>query len=492
MTSTQATNSRIYTAHHLISTAHQVIERGALVVHDSLIIAVSTLENLRRLYPHAHVTDYGASVITPGLINTHTHFELTAMRGFLDDVEHDFFAWLRKLTLARRDIMNDEDLYVSAMFGATEAIRSGVTCVADASDSAATTIRALHDTGLRAIVYQELFGIDARLAHDQLANLKNKVSHLRELNASSPIPHPPPTLNYPLSTIHYPLHAIHYPLLRVGISPHAPYTVSGKLIELAARYALDEDLPVMMHAAESNAELAFMMHGHGAFADGLKTRNITWQPPRVSTICYLHERGLLDTKPLLAHCITVDEHDLDLIKHHDASIAHCPKSNLKLGHGRAPLSRMLKRRIRTGLGSDSVASNNTNDIIEEARFALLLARANRETSEGAAFDVSITEVLEAATGGGAQALRMEHLIGTLEPDKSADFAVFNLTGTHQLPVHNPRAALIASSSGRDCIATIIAGREVFRNGKVTTIDEDDLRARVIEIGKRLAINEPDA
>ncbi len=476
MTSALPTNPRIYTAHHLIPTAHQVIEHGALLVHDSRIVAVSTLEILRRQHPHAHVTAYGASVITPGLINTHTHLELTAMRGFLDDVEHDFFAWLRKLTIARRDIMTDEDLYVSAMFGATEAVRSGVTCVADASDSAATTIRALHETGLRAVVYQELFGIDERLAHDQLAELKNKLSHLRELLPDSNA-RPP---NYPLSTIHY-------PLIRIGISPHAPYTVSGKLIELAARYALDEDLPVMMHAAESNAELAFMRHGQGAFADGLKTRNIAWQPPQVSTIRYLSQRGLLDTKPLLAHCITIDEHDLDLIEHHDASIAHCPKSNLKLGHGRAPFDRMLKHRIRTGLGSDSVASNNTCDMLEEARFALLLARANRETNEGAAFDISITEVLEAATEGGAQALRMEHHIGTLEPDKSADFAVFNLTGAHQLPVHNARAALIASSSGRDCIATIIAGREVYKHGKVTTIDEDDLRARVIEIGKRLAM-----
>jgi len=276
------------------------------------------------------------------------------------------------------------------------------------------------------------------------------------------------------------------PLVRVGISPHAPYTVSGNLIELAARYALDEDLPVMMHAAESQAELAFMMHGHGAFADGLKTRNIAWQPPRVSTIRYLHERGLLHTKPLFAHCITVDEHDLDLIKHHDASIAHCPKSNLKLGHGRAPFPAMLKHKIPVGLGSDSVASNNTNDMLEEARFALLLARLNREDTHGANFDVQARDTFDAITHGGARALRLDDHTGTLEAGKQADFAVVRLSEPHQQPVYDVMSALINSSSARDVIATVIAGREVFKDGKVTTIDEDDLRARVFDLGKRLA------
>lgn len=486
MTSTLPTDSRIYTAHYLIPTVNQIIEHGALLVRDSRIVAVSTHEDLRRSHPHAHVTDYGTdntvAVITPGFINTHTHLELTAMRGFLDDVEHDFFAWLRKLTLARRDMMNEEDLYISALFGATEAIRSGITCIADASDSAATTIRALHDAGLRATVYQELFGIDERLAQDQLANLKNKVSLLRELATSRPsIPNP----EFQISNFKSEIQS-NPPLVRAGISPHAPYTVSGKLIELAAQYAIDENLPVMIHAAESQAELAFMMHGHGAFADGLKTRNIAWTPPQTSTVRYLYERGLLNTKPLLTHCITVDEHDLDLIKHHDASIAHCPKSNLKLGHGRAPFPAMLKHKIPVGLGSDSVASNNTNDMLEEARFATLLARLNREDTHGANFDVQTRDTFDAITHGGARALRLDDHTGTLEAGKQADFAVVRLSEPHQQPIYDVMSALINSSSARDVLATVIAGREVFMDGKVTTIDEDDLRARIFDLGKRLA------
>lgn len=449
---------RLYTARYLLSTARNIIENGALLVDDARITSVAPHDELKHQHPHVPVTDYGESVITPGFVNTHTHTELTAMRGFLDNAEHDFFLWLRRLTRARQDLMTAEDLYTSSAFGAVEAIRSGVTCIGDASDSAATTMRALRDTGLRAIIYQELFGIDERIADAQLAKLKDKINLLRELE-SSPV--------------------------QIGISPHAPYTVSGKLIELASRYAIDERLPVMMHAAESAAELAFMMHGTGAFAEGLRARGIAWTPPQKSTIRYLHERGLLEAKPLLAHCITLDNADLDLIAEHDAAIAHCPKSNLKLGHGRAPLTAMIERKIRTGLGSDSVASNNTGDLLEESRFALLLARLKRETDEGGMFAVSTADALELATHGGARALGLENEIGTLEVDKRADFAVISLGGAHQQPIYDLPAALIASSSGRDCVATVINGREVFKNGKVTTIDEDDLQRRVTKLANKL-------
>lgn len=478
---------RIYTADWLITDHRTIINHGALAVQDSYILAAGAQKQIVAKYPYAERTDYPDCVITPGFVNLHTHTELTAMRGFLDDVEHDFFAWLKRLTVARSQAMTTDDLYVSAAWGAVEAVRAGVTCLGDAADSGATSLRALHDVGLRGIVYQELFGIDEQVAHDQLAKLKTKVQHLREqLNAYQTNTNQSNTnQSSNANQINYPLSATRYPLIQIGISPHAPYTVSKRLIELASRYAIDESLPVMMHAAESQAESAFMRQGTGAFAEGLNMRGIAWTPPRVSTIRYLYERGLLQTKLLLAHCITVDDADLELIKQFGASIAHCPKSNLKLGHGRAPFARMLKRKINVGFGSDSVASNNTNDLLEESRFALLLARLKREDAEGATFEVSVTEALETLTSGGARALGLNDQIGTLDPGKQADFVAVNLTGAHQLPVHDATSALISASSARDVIATVIAGREVYRDGRVTTINEDELRVKVNELGQRL-------
>jgi cytosine/adenosine deaminase-related metal-dependent hydrolase len=241
--------------------------------------------------------------------------------------------------------------------------------------------------------------------------------------------------------------------------------------------ANDEKLPLMMHAAESRAEKQLMLEGRGPFAEGLKKRGIDWQAPRVSTIEHLARHGVMDTKPLLAHCVNVDDHDLGLIKRSGAGIAHCAKSNAKLGHGRAPFARFLATEINVGLGSDSVASNNACDILEEARFAALLARLDSE--------VTAEQIFFAATLGGARALGLQNQIGALKDGMQADIIVVGLNGAHQQPVHNPIDALIFSSSGSDVQLTIAAGKEIFREGRVTAIDEDSFLSRVRKVRNKL-------
>src|SRR5205807_9326620 len=207
---------------------------------------------------------------------------------------------------------------------------------------------------------------------------------------------------------------------------------------------IDERLPLMMHAAESQAEKLLLLEGRGGFADGLKKRGIDWNVPRISTIAYLKRHGVLDTKPLLAHCINVDETDLDLIKQSGSAIAHCPKSNAKLGHGPAPFSQFISHGIAVGLGSDSVASNNTCDILEEARFATLLARLDwgsspRVSKGSGSFDiadrsvdlpnsqknapVTAEQALLAATLDGARALGIDDRVGALAEGMQADIVV---------------------------------------------------------------------
>jgi 5-methylthioadenosine/S-adenosylhomocysteine deaminase len=220
-----------------------------------------------------------------------------------------------------------------------------------------------------------------------------------------------------------------------------------------------------MHAAESEAEEQLVLEGRGVFAEGLARRSIEWNAPRLSTIQYLKRHGILATRPLLAHCIRVDNDDIDTLRIYVARVAHCPKSNAKLGHGRAPLAKFLERGVVVGLGSDSVASNNTCDILEEARFATLLARAGGD-------DISAARVLDTATG-------------ELKEGAQADLAIVSLAGVHQLPSYDPIATLIFASSGRDVILTIVAGQEVYRDGRVTTVDEDRLRARIKEVSEKL-------
>ena len=428
----------IYTARWVLPMSGPPIEHGAVVVEGERIAAVGPRARIVEQFPESKLESFGEAVILPGLINTHTHLELTALRGYLEKEEHDFFAWLRKLTIARLYLLTPDDIRVSATWGACEAVRAGITCVGDASDSALSSMLALQEVGLRGVVYQESFGPDARLAQENFEKLKVKVSELREQESR---------------------------LVRAGVSPHAPYTVCGPQLELIADLAKSERLPLMMHAAESEAEEMFLREGCGVFAEGLARRAIEWTAPGLSTIQYLKRHGILDTRPLLAHCIRVDDDDIETLRNHQARVAHCPKSNAKLGHGRAPLAKFLESGVAVGLGSDSVASNNTCDILEEARFATLLARAGGD-------DISAARILDTATE-------------ELKEGAQADLAVVSLTSVHQLPSYDPIATLIFASSGRDVILTVVAGREVYRDGRVTTVDENRLRARIKEINEKL-------
>jgi len=309
-------------------------------------------------------------------------------------------------------------------------------------------------------VYQESFGPDPRLAHENVAKLRDQLAEaVAEQTA----------------------------LVRAGVSPHAPYTVSGPQLQLIARLAIDEKLPLMMHAAESAAERQFVTEGRGVFADGLIARGIEWRTPGVSTIEYLKRCQILEAKPLLAHCIDVDDADLESIYTSNAAIAHCPKSNAKLRHGRAPFAKFIARGIHTGLGSDSVASNNVCDILEEARFATLLARLKSDGDLNQTMPVDATAALFAATLGGARALKLDDQIGALTAGRQADLAIVNLGAAHHTPSNGPAESLIFSASGRDVILTMVAGKEIYREGRMLAVSEDALMQRLREIRSRIVV-----
>ena len=434
-----------------VSTKIYASRFGAVAVSGTQIVGVGSQSDIVARFPEARVEDFGEALILPGLVNTHTHLELTVMRGYLEN--EDFYAWLRKLTVARLERLTADDLRVSATWGACEAVRAGITCVGDASDSAMMSMLALKDVGLRGVVFQESFGPDPRLVEENFASLKAKVDGLRGLETE---------------------------LVRVGVSPHAPYTVCAPQLELIAEFARDKELPLMMHAAESHDEELLVREGCGTFADRFVQRGIEWTTPQLSTIQYLKQRGILDTQPLLAHCIRVDDADIETLRETRSKVAHCPKSNAKLGHGRAPFAKFLEAGVAVGLGSDSVGSNNTCDILEEARFAVLLSRAGERDRL-----ITAADALEVATLGGARCLNLDGQIGELREGAQADLAVLSLAGTHQIPNHDPAATAIFASSGRDVVLTVVAGREVYRDGRVVGVDEERLRARMQEISEKL-------
>jgi aminodeoxyfutalosine deaminase len=423
---------KVLTADFVLPVSSGPIAEGAVAIENGRIAAVGGADEIVNRFPGSEVEHFGEAAILPGFVNCHSHLELTAMRGALDDVEHDFRAWLLKINELRSG-MSDEDVEEAAYAGAMEGAAAGVTCFGDIGRNGLAGLRALKRAGLRGIVFQETnFSPDNRTADEDFAKLGQKYEELMTEATD---------------------------LVRVGLSPHSPYTVGSRLFELIAQYAIINRVPLTIHAAESVEEHNLLTRGEGFFNEFYERLGLEWESPHCTPIEYLERLGVLSARPLLAHCVTVSASDIERIAANGATIAHCPKSNAKFGHGYAPLENLLDSRIAVGLGSDSVASNNICDLLEESRFAALAARSRPERSRF----ISAKEMLEIATAGGARALGLDDQIGTLELGKAADVAVVSMGHLAQQPIANVHAALVFSSNARDVVATFVAGDEIYRS-----------------------------
>jgi 5-methylthioadenosine/S-adenosylhomocysteine deaminase len=441
---------RILAADNVLPIAAPPVRNGAVVVDGTTIVEVGYSEQMAVRYPHADIENFGEAAILPGFVNCHSHLEVTAMRGSLDSVEHDFSAWLLRLNAIRRGF-SDEDIKASAIAGAAEGAAAGVTCFGDIGRFGVAGFEALKAVGLRGILFQETeFCVEDRTADDDLKKLVDKFDALKSEETE---------------------------LVTAGISPHSPYTVGPRQMQMIAELALSRGIKLTIHASESADEDDLLQRGSGFFPGIYKKFGVEWQSPGRTSIEYLQSLGVLETRPLLAHCVTVSENDIDLIADSGSTIAHCPTSNAKFGHGYAPFEAFCDAGIAVGLGSDSVASNNVCDLLAESRFAALAAR-NRP---GSSRFITAADVLEAATLGGARALGLEAVIGTLEAGKQADLAVVSLTHLAQAPVSDINAALVFSSNARDVTRTIVAGDDVFADGWVIRCDEMEINQRLAEM-----------
>lgn len=446
---------KILSAKYVLPISADPIENGAIAFEKDKIVAVGKREEIIEKFPEAVHEDLGEAAVLPGFVNAHSHLEITAMRGFLDEFDADFYAWLMKLTKTRGEILTDEDVKNAAIFGALEGVRSGVTCFGDIGRFGKAGFEALKTNGLRGILFQETeFSPVNETAPEDFARLQEKFLELKSAETE---------------------------LVRIGLSPHSPYTVSRALFEKITDFALAENIKITIHAAESAEEEDFMQKGTGLFAEFYQKSGFEWNAPQISSVEYLDKIGVLRAKPLLAHCVKVSESDIEIIAQTDTRIAHCPKSNAKFGHGIAPLEKFLDAQIKTAFGSDSMASNNTCDILEEARFALLFARNLPETKRF----LSAKEAIETATFGGAKSLGLENEIGSLEVGKQADIIAVSLENAAQMPIHDIYSALLFASNARDVFLTIVAGEEIYRNGEAKRIDEKELKAKMREIGRKM-------
>jgi 5-methylthioadenosine/S-adenosylhomocysteine deaminase len=434
-----------YQAAWVVPISSPPIARGVVAVDADRIAYVGPPEGA----PEGDDEKLGDVILMPGLVNAHCHLELTAMRGFLEDVE--FRRWILRLTAARRAVLGRDALLDSARYGLEEGILAGITTYADTCESG-VAMQAMREAGVRGVMYQEVFGPDPAQCDESIRALRERVAGLRYLETS---------------------------LVHLGVSPHAPYTVSDDLFRATAAFARELHLPVAIHIAESALEQELIVSGSGGFADGLRRRGIAVSPRGRSSIDLLASLDVLDTRPLLIHCVRVDAQDIAVIAAARCSVAHCPASNAKLGHGIAPVDELLASGIPVGLGSDSVASNNRMDLLDEARLALLAQRArigSHETPDAA-------EMLELATVGGAAAIGLDDLIGTLDPGKQADLAAFAIDRNR--PTFDPVTAAVFSITGAAARFVTVGGRVLLRDGLLVA-PKLGLAERMESLGEALA------
>ena len=468
----------ILSASWVIPVSSPPISEGAVALNGGRIQDVGPTAEILRRYPGREAREFRGAALLPGLVNVHSHLELTLLRGYLENLR--FWDWIRHLTRTKYELLTREDLGISALAGACEAIRSGVTTLGDAMDLGAS-LDALTASGLRGVLYQEVFSPRPEEAEERLAELEAKVANLEERIGSSARPHD--------------CAGSRSGRVVPGVSPHAPFSVSGSLFRKVGRWAASRGLPVCIHVAESQEESLLIEEGRGPMAEALRSRGIQWSAQGCSPVQYLDRLEVLAPGTLLVHCVRLQASDLDVLKRSGVSVAHCPKSNWKLGHGWMDLKQVFQAGVPLGLGSDSVASNNSMDLFEEMRFSLFSPswfsrREGASAAGGSPGGFRAEQALRLATLGGAEALGLSASIGSLEPGKQADLIAVDLAGIHTMPVFSPVTAIVHSARASDVILTMVGGEVLFEKGTVTTLDEVDLKKRIGRILQKMKSTDP--
>ncbi len=412
----------VLAARYLLPMSQPAIQDGALLIDGSRIRAVGPRMLLKKAHPELEWRDLGEAILLPGLVNVHTHLELGTLR---DQVSPgcSFVDWVLSLVERKRGLTWDA-CSKATEDGITELIRSGTTCVGDVT-STGVSLPGLKASGLRGVVYREMIGPDDSRA-EEIAEIP--FLHLEDMSEQA-----------------------RGSSLEVGISPHAPYSVSPRLFQLCRRMQQRLDLKAAIHIAESSAEIEYLRSGMGE----IRTRLLPatgWDhilPPLLGTtpVGYLDGLGLLDSRCLLVHSVHLTEKDLEILSQGSAAVAHCPRSNAYLGVGRAPLKAFRDRKIPVGLGTDSLASTQTLSLWDEVRSA-------HEIHGGL---LSPPEWISMATTGGAQALGLDGEIGTIEPGKRADLAAVSLNN----PGADPYEYLLHEAGPERVLLTMVNGRLLY-------------------------------
>lgn len=406
-----------------VNDAMDVIPRGSLLVEGDTIAAVSP-EPID--CPDAERVDAGGMIVMPGFVNTHTHLPMTLFRGYADDLP--LHAWLNdRIFPAEARWITPDSVAVATRFAFVEMIKSGTTCFNDMYFFEEIIAAEAKRAGLRAVVGESVIDFPTPSFRTVDEGFLRAESLLQQWKGDS--------------------------LVTPAVCAHAPYTCSRSTLLRAKQLAETYAAPFHVHLSETLTEVdTILAREHRRPAD------------------YLYSMGLLDSRTILAHGVWLDPAEQELVARSGASIAHCPKSNLKLGSGIADTPCNLRAGINVALGTDGVASNNTLDMLEEMRFAALLPKGVSRDPEA----VDARAALRLATINGARALGLHHLVGSLEVGKRADLILLHADASNVLPLYDPYSAVVYAANSKNVRSVMVNGRWLMRDRQLLTLDKPSI------------------
>ena len=421
---------------------------GVVLEHHTVVIDGG---RIRAILPHAQArSGYTANrtvalrehALLPGLVNAHTHAGMTLMRGIADDLP--LMRWLEEhIWPVESRWVSDEFVRDGTMLAVAEMLRGGTTCFNDMYFYPGDAGRTAAAAGMRCVVGMIVLDFPtvwAGAADEYLARASEVHDEFRS-----------------------------HPLVDTAFAPHAPYTVSDGPLERIRILADELDVPVHIHLHETPGEVESAVAAQG-----------------VRPFARLDGLGLVSPRLIAVHMTELDEAEIDRLAECGAHVVHCPESNLKLASGFCPVARLIAAGVNVALGTDSAASNNDLDMVQEMRTASLVAKAVARDATA----VPAHRAIAMATIAGARALGKEDAIGSLVPGKAADMIAVDLGAIETQPVYDAASQVVFSASRRQVSDVWVAGRALVRDGALLSVDEERVLERAKHWRRRIGGESP--
>lgn len=410
-----------------------------VIVHKGKILKIGSEESQLSNYFSNKVWDAEGKLLLPGFINTHCHLFQTFMRGLGKDLT--FIQWMNNSVRLMMPNMDEEAIYLAAMVGCMESIRSGVTTLVDFMYAhvkphfADSVLKAFDDCGIRGILARGMTDVD-RLPGSPVrpASYATASQSLFEVDRSRAM-------------------YLHHPRISFMLAPSVIWGMTDGGLKEIASYARENKMMVTMHILETVDDDQHSMEKYGK-----------------TTMRVLEDVGILETDFLGVHAIRVSEDDINLFKQYNTRISYNPLANMILGSGVAPIVEYSKHGIPISLGTDGAASNDSQNLFEVMKTGALLQKVHNRDSSA----LSAWEIYSMATNLGADCLNMNDQIGSLEEGKKADIIAIDLQKPNTTPCYDPIASLVYSGNSENISSVFVEGELIFDNGEFTKLNEHQI------------------